>query len=106
MIQNYELAKDILKKYNQQHLLNFYDELNNEEKEALVNQICRIDFKQIFDLYEASKIDEVIPHNLIEPLKYDIKSQLSKEEFSYYENIGINALNKCCVVTLAGGQRY
>lgn len=106
MVQNYELAKDILKKYNQEHLLNFYEELNNEEKQELINQICNINFQQILDLFEASKTDEVIPHNLIEPLEYDIKSNLSKDMISYYENIGKNALNKCCLVTLAGGQRY
>lgn len=107
MLQNYELAKDILKKYHQEHLLNFYDELNNDEQEALINQICNIDFKQIFDLYEASKKDEVIPTNSIEPLPYDVKTQLSKDEISYYEQIGLNILsnNKCAIVTLAGGQR-
>ena len=106
MIQNYEKAKDILKKYNQEHLLNFYDELNNEEKEFLINQICRIDFKQIFDLYEASKIDETIPCNLIEPLPYTIKSKLSAEDILYYEKIGENTIvnGKYAVVTLAGGQ--
>ena len=43
MLQDYESAKSVLKKYNQEHLLNFYDELNNEEKLALINQIFHID---------------------------------------------------------------
>lgn len=106
MIQNYEKAKNILSKYHQEHLLNFYDELNNEEKKFLIDQICSINFKQIFDLYEASKTDEVIPQNLIEPLSYIIKKELSTEEISYYEHIGKNAIvnGKFAVVTLAGGQ--
>lgn len=106
MLQNYEKAKDVLEKYNQKHLLNFYDELNNEEKEILINQISHIDFQQIFDLYEASKIDEVIPFNVIEPLEYTVKNQLSKKEMAYYEEIGkdIISKSKCAVVTLAGGQ--
>lgn len=106
MIQNYEKAKDVLEKYHQEHLLNFYDELNNEEKAFLINQICHIDFKRIFNLYEASKIDEVIPQNLIEPLKYTIKKDLSNEEISYYKQIGIDTIvnGKFAVVTLAGGQ--
>lgn len=106
MIQNYEKAKDILCKYHQEHLLNFYDELNNEEKEFLTNQICNINFQQIFDLYEASKTDEVIPQNLIEPLSYTIKKNLSNEDFTYYNQIGKNAIinGKYAVVTLAGGQ--
>lgn len=106
MIQNYEKAKDVLEKYHQEHLLNFYDELNNEEKAFLINQICHIDFEQIFNLYEASKIDEVIPQNLIEPLAYIVKKDLTNEEIAYYEQIGKEIIlnRKCAVVTLAGGQ--
>lgn len=106
MIQNYEKAKETLSRYKQEHLLNFYDELNNEEKEFLVNQICSIDFQQIFDLYEASKIDEVIPKNLIEPLNYTVKKDLSNQDISYYEQIGKEIIlnGKFAVVTLAGGQ--
>lgn len=107
MLDNLDKAKAILQKYNQEHLLAFYNELNNEEKEFLINQICQIDFKQILDLYEASKIDEVIPHELIEPLPYTVKSNLSEEKYNYYNNIGEKLFidNKCAVVTMAGGQR-
>ena len=106
MISNYELANSILEKYHQEHLLNFYNELNNEQKTLLVNQICSINFQQIFDLYEASKTDEVIPLNLIEPLAYTIKSKLTKDQIDYYENIGNTIIknNEFAVVTLAGGQ--
>ncbi len=106
MMQNYETAKKILAKYKQEHLLNFYDELNNDEKEQLVNQICQIDFEQIFSLYEASKTDEVIPHRSIEPLPYTIKKDLSNEELAYYSSIGEHEIlnGKYAVVTMAGGQ--
>ena len=106
MQKNYDKAKDVLKKYHQEHLLNFYDELNNEEKEALINQICHIDFAQILNLYEASKTDEIIPHNVIKPLAYKVKNQLSQDEITYYEEISKDIIlnNKYAVVTLAGGQ--
>lgn len=106
MVQNLEKAKDILKKYHQEHLLAFYDELNNKEKAYLLNQICSINFKQILNLYEASKIDEVLPSNLIEPLPYNIKREIPKDKFALYENIGIDAIKrgKFAVVTMAGGQ--
>ena len=106
MVQNLEKAKDILKKYHQEHLLAFYDELNNKEKAYLLNQICSINFEQILNLYEASKIDEVLPSNLIEPLPYNIKREIPKEKFALYENIGIDAIKrgKFAVVTMAGGQ--
>ena len=106
MVQNLEKAKDILKKYHQEHLLAFYDELNNKEKAYLLNQICSINFEQILNLYEASKIDEVLPSNLIEPLPYNIKREIPKDKFALYENIGIDAIKrgKFAVVTMAGGQ--
>ena len=106
MVQNLEKAKDILKKYHQEHLLAFYDELNNKEKAYLLNQICSINFEQILNLYEASKIDEVLPSNLIEPLPYNIKREIPKDKFAFYENIGIDAIKrgKFAVVTMAGGQ--
>ena len=106
MIENYERAKQILETYHQEHLLSFYDELEEDQKEYLINQILTINFKQIFDLYEASKIDEVIPNNEIEPLEYTIKKQLSNQDLAFYKEIGrdIIAQNKCAVITLAGGQ--
>lgn len=106
MLENYDNAKQILAKYHQEHLLAFYDELSDDEKNALINQICSTNFRQIFDLYEASKNDEVISKNEIEPLNYNVKSQLSNDQISFYENIGINTIreNKCAALTLAGGQ--
>lgn len=103
---NFLKAKEILKEYNQEHLLNFYDELDDDEKKFLVNQILRIDFKQIFDLYEASKTDEVIPCNLIEPLPYFDKSKLSYDEQNSYIALGETYIkeNSLAVVTMAGGQ--
>lgn len=103
---SFQKAKEILSKYNQEHLLAFYDELDENEKELLINQICRIDFKQIFDLYEASKTDEVIPTNHIEPLPYFDKSKLSKEELDNYISIGEAYIksSEFAVVTMAGGQ--
>lgn len=106
MVKNFENAKSILEKYNQEHLLNFYDELNNKEKSLLIDQIFDIDFEQILNLYEKSKLDEVIPHNLIEPLPYFVKEDMSYGEVVYYEKIGDESIKngEFAVVTLAGGQ--
>lgn len=103
---NLQKAKDILKKYNQEHLLNFYDELDDAQKQFLITQICNINFEQIFNLYEASKKDEVIPSNLIEPLPYFDKSQLSEKEIEDFSCIGLNCIKngEFAVVTMAGGQ--
>lgn len=106
MLEKYKTAKKILENYKQEHLLNFYDELNNREKNFLLEQICNTNFEQILNLYEASKTDEIIPHNFIEPLPYNVKKQLSKVKIDFFKLIGKKAIlnNKCAVVTLAGGQ--
>ena len=54
---NLENSMKILKKYNQEHLLNFYDSLTDEEKDILIRQILSIDFDEIFSLYDKSMTD-------------------------------------------------
>ena len=39
-----KLAKDILKKYNQEHLLNGYEKLDEKKQKQLLEQIMNIDF--------------------------------------------------------------
>lgn len=106
MINNFEKAKDILKKYDQEHLLYFYDELSEAEKEALINQILRINFKEILDLYEKSFNSEKLDMRTVSPLPHIEKERLTKEEIDNYISIGENVLksNSFVVVTMAGGQ--
>ena len=106
MLNDYDNAKQILKKYNQEHLLAFYDELDDDKKQALIEQICSTNFRQIFDLYEASKHDENISQSDISPLDYNVKASLSEEEINFYKSVGNKAIrsNKCAALTLAGGQ--
>lgn len=103
---NFQKAKSILKKYNQENLLYFYDELDNKQREFLVNQICNIDFEQIFDLYEASKTDEKISLSEIEPLPYFDKKEIKNVDFINYTDIGEAYIRngQFAVVTMAGGQ--
>lgn len=102
----FEKTSNILEKFNQEHLFKFYDELDDIQKDFLCRQICRINFSQIFNLYEASKKDEVIPCNLIEPLPYFDKSSISNQDKTTYINIGENCIknSEFAVVTMAGGQ--
>ena len=50
MEQNLEEIKALLKKYNQEHLLNSYDLLDNNKKRELLNQIKTIEFELISHL--------------------------------------------------------
>ena len=43
-MKSYEEILEILKKYNQEHLVKYYAELADNEKENLLSQIERIDF--------------------------------------------------------------
>ena len=101
----YNKCKDILEKYDQKHLLSFYDILNGEKRELLLDQILRINFEQICNLYKNSYI-ELEKHDTITPLPYVDKTKLSNKEFKYYNKIGIEAIksHEFAVITLAGGQ--
>ncbi len=99
-------VKSILKKYNQEHLLNFYDEISNEEKEILINQLLNIDFEKITKLYINSNKNENLSNTVISPLPHIEKDKLTKEDLSYYTKLGeaIIKNNQIAIVTMAGGQ--
>lgn len=106
MIEKYEQVKQILKKYHQEHLLNFYDELDDPKKNFLLDQILKIDFEQIHTLYENSKHNEINTDDVISPMPYYIKNKISRVEARMYEKMGMYAIRngEFAVVTLAGGQ--
>ena len=49
-------AKEILKKYDQNHIVNLFDKISEKEQIELANQVFSIDFEQIMALYENTKI--------------------------------------------------
>ena len=106
MKKNLESIKNKLKKYNQEHLLLKYDELSEEKKEELLNQIDNIDFDLMKKLYEEAKKPVNLEEVTIEPIDYVDKSKLTVSEKEIYERKGIEAIkyNKFAVVTMAGGQ--
>ena len=71
-------AIDILRVYNQEHIIKLLEKLNAEEKEELLEQINKIDFQQMKELYDNTKKTIELKENKIEPLKYCDKSKLSK----------------------------
>lgn len=94
-------AEEILKKHGQEHILQYFDELSEDSKKSLLNQIEKLDFS----LINIEKKDEDVSGGLIEPLEAMKLSEIqSKKE--YFERIGLDAIKKCRVgaVLLAGGQ--
>ena len=97
---------DILKTYNQEHIIKLLEKLDENKKQALVEQISKIDFHQLKELYDNTKKEIEIKENKIEPLPYLDKKKLSEEQKEEFQRLGEAILEKgeYAVVTMAGGQ--
>lgn len=96
----------LLKTYNQDHIIKLLDELEGKEKEELMEQINKIDFHQIMELYDNTKKEIEIKENKIENIAYLDKAKLSKEQKEEFDALGEKAIRngQYAVVTMAGGQ--
>ena len=92
-----------LKKYNQEQIIKYYDELTNEQKKELEKQIESIDYEKVNDIYVKSYTDDTIDTNKISSLKIITKDDIKdkKEVNSIGENIIRN--NEYAIVFMAGG---
>lgn len=99
-------AKQMLEKYGQEHLLNFYEKLPEEKQNKLLDEILTTNFKQMQELYENTKQKPDFTNTKIEPITYVEKAKLTKEELTKYTSLGEKAIKegKLAVVTMAGGQ--
>jgi len=101
----FEKAEEILKEYNQEHLLKFYNKLNENKKVELIRQILSINFEQLKQLYES--VNNVKSSTKeITPIEYLEKSKLTEKKKEEYKIKGRNILKEgtYAVVTMAGGQ--
>lgn len=105
MDKNLDEIKYKLKKYGQEHLLNFYDTLDEKKQKRLVEQIEGIDFDLINSLYSKTKNGVNIEYSNITPINFIDKYKLN-DKYKYYEEIGKKAIKagKLACVTMAGGQ--
>ena len=99
---------DLLKKYNQEHILNYLNMIDEEKKKNLINQIEKINFEELKKLYEISNRDntKAIKGIIIEHIPFVDKYKLEKERKEALTKIGEDIIknNKYAVVTMAGGQ--
>ncbi len=98
----YNDIEKLLKKYDQEHLLNFYDELDENNKKTLLEQISKIDFEYMNKLYnhvEKFEMEDKEITNLEIFDKY-------KNDTSEYEKFGDELIKagKLAVCSMAGGQ--
>ena len=98
---NFEERKKLLAEWKQSHLLRFYEQLNDEEKQILLSQIDGIDwsFEQAFS-HESKSKDSLIEE--IDALQ--LEKILADQE--HYRSVGLQAIRdgKLCLLLLAGGQ--
>lgn len=99
---NFEQTKELLEKYNQTHLLKYYDELSEEQQKSLLNQIEGIDFDLLKLLDEKDK--EVVKGN-IEPSDDAVSIKDIEENRERYVALGTEAIKegKVAALLLAGG---
>ena len=103
MNKDLDIAIEILKKNNQEHIIPFLENGLNSE---LINEILNTNFDELKELYSKTsnknteKLDNLAPILAFNPNK------LSEEEDLKTKNIGIEIIknNKFAVVTMAGGQ--
>lgn len=97
---------DILKMYNQEHIIKLLEKLEGQKREQLIEQISKIDFQQISELYDNTKKEIEIKENIIEPISYLDKEKLSKNEKEELDVLGEKVVRngEYAVVTMAGGQ--
>lgn len=97
---------ELLRIYGQEHVIQLIEQLEGKEKEELIEQINKIDFHQIMELYDTTKKELEIKENKIENISYLDKAKLSKEQKEEFDTLGEMAIRKgeYAVVTMAGGQ--
>lgn len=99
-------VKEILKNYNQEHLLNNFEKLDESTKENLINQILEIDFDKQKVLFDSVKNKNDFVNENVGRVNAINPDDLSEEEKIEYERIGEELIKsrKLAIVTLAGGQ--
>lgn len=106
MIKEYKKVKEILQQYNQNHIVRYLENSNDEIKEKIIEQVLKIDFEELKELY--NKVFEEIYVDLeeLQPIVGLKPNKLPQEELKQIEEIGIEIIknNKFAVATMAGGQ--
>ncbi|MBQ4081770.1 MAG: UDPGP type 1 family protein [Clostridia bacterium] len=97
----YEQTKELLKEQQQEQLLQYYDQLNEQEKEVLLRQISNLDFSLLDLLGEESGGER----GKLEPLGAVTIDEIKERRDEFYA-AGVTAIQqgKVGAVLLAGGQ--
>ena len=91
-----EELRNKLKRFNQEHLLDFLNELDDEQKLLLINDIKSIDFVKVDQLFKEVSTDEIDCQssfdNKLEPLNDQVYQSIkdwNDVKKDYYRQIGM-----------------
>lgn len=98
---DYERAKVYLNQRGQEHLLEYYDELTEAEREQLLDEIENINFSVVKNIQTENKSEKV----KIRPVQAVTLEDVKRRRVQF-EDVGLRALEnkKVGAVLLAGGQ--
>jgi UDP-N-acetylglucosamine/UDP-N-acetylgalactosamine diphosphorylase len=104
---------NILKPFEQEHLVKFWDELDETQKEQFADDLKQTDFAELNAYFKqvSSSKDQTVKEidSLMKPVPNELKGSYSKssqEQLSAYEANGLKAIaeGQVAVLLLAGGQ--
>ena len=106
MVNKYDVVVEKLKKYNQEHILNWYNELDEYTQQTLLDKILDIDFELLNNIYRNKDKKVDMDNNVIEPINVIDSQNISSDELEKYIQVGEASikLGEYAVVTMAGGQ--
>jgi UDP-N-acetylglucosamine/UDP-N-acetylgalactosamine diphosphorylase len=92
----------LLKEHNQEHLLSYYDQLSQDDKDNLIDQIGIVDWKLINLIHQENQKQKCAQYTPLEGMSIE---QIESNKNLYYD-IGIKTIHtgKVAAVLLAGGQ--
>lgn len=105
--------KNVLAEYNQQQLLDFWEDLTLEEQEDFLKQLATIDFKIVNDVFERAQNylqeDTKKLDSQMEPIpatQFESETGVIPDVLNEYRKIGLEQISKghVAVLLLAGGQ--
>lgn len=109
----YEKLFDRLSAHGQEHLINYWPEISDNERVQLAGEISKLDLAEVNEIFRrANETSQVISEKLDDDLKpipqthYESVPGLSNEKVQEYEALGLKEIaeGKVGVLLLAGGQ--
>ncbi|XP_023331233.1 UDP-N-acetylhexosamine pyrophosphorylase-like protein 1 [Eurytemora carolleeae] len=105
-----EALKQLYKKYGQEHVFNFYDELSAQEQQELVQELRDVDVADLQECWEITQRgDQLLDTSAMLPIDEDLIGSVNstKEDvLQNYEELALRAISDghIGVLLLAGGQ--